>query len=137
MFKFSLEMVKTTVSTSVTISPVKSRFGSIFNRKPRITETDIQSNLPSSPSIDPELPITSSSDSQPASQLSFATPMDSKMAVFKRRILTLVQFVRQIFNKIPVILGIFGGCHALYHTYLSSTQQQTEKLELIVLRRST
>lgn len=39
-------------------------------------------------------------------------------------------------KKIPTVLGIFGGFHAIYQIYLANIGPQNEKMEIVVLRRS-
>lgn len=41
------------------------------------------------------------------------------------------------FEKISSALGIFGGCYALYQIYLSNTEHPNERMEIVVLSRST
>lgn len=60
-------------------------------------------------------------------------PPAENMLPFKSKMFNLFQFFGRVCKGVSMILG---GFHALYEQYLSCFEQQAEKLEVLVLRRS-
>lgn len=124
MYKISVQMIQKRCSVSdlpsivtTPFSPVKdslprNRFRSIFNRYSKSPEPDFQ--------------LTEADSS----------PLYRSMALIKDRIPALVRYVERIIVRIPAVLGIIGGCYALWQIYLSNVERPAEKLEVLVLRRS-
>lgn len=63
-------------------------------------------------------------------------PVDKTLPTFKRRIVNVFQFFGRVCQNVSMLLGVIGGVHALYELYLSNIEQKSEKLEVLVLRRS-
>lgn len=61
---------------------------------------------------------------------------DRGMAVFKKTLLLFGMTGIRCLEKIPAVLGIFGGFYALYQIFSTNIEHSNEKMEIVVLRRS-
>lgn len=114
MLKFSLKMVRTR-------SMSKSDSVSAENTPPIFAS--------SSPSTEHSHQVF---NHLPAREL----PVEKPMSTIKRRIVNVFRFVGRVCQRIPMVLGVIDGVRALYELYLANIEQPSEKLEVLVLRRS-
>lgn len=130
MFKVSLEMVKP--SSILTKSSIK------FNLTPIKDSTSSPSQcFFRSESIRALFKIRIPKSSKQVLQSSVNSSLGYNMAGIKSRIFSTFQFLYRIAKIVPSVFAMIGGCHAIYQIYLLNIERPAEKLEVVVLRRST
>lgn len=111
-------------STTVAATENKTGFRSIMNRLSKTPERNTQFTITS------PVNMNLTTDLERETQSSITSPVNMNVTTIKNSKFT--EFLVEIIKKIPTILGIFGGCHALYQIYMANVE---EKLEVVVLRR--